>query len=57
MPDFLAGKIPEAFEGRISVAIEGKGTSALTSRGVSIAQLADTLAATLGTAVVDRTGI
>ena len=37
--------------------MEGKGTSALTGRGVSTAQLAETLSATLGTLVLDQTGM
>ena len=57
MPDYLAGKTPAAFEGHIFVSMEGPGTSAITARGVSIAQLADTLSATLSTAVLDKTGL
>jgi uncharacterized protein (TIGR03435 family) len=57
LPDYMGSKPAAAFEGRIFVSAEGKGTSALTGRGVSMAQLADTLSATLGTLVLDRTGI
>jgi uncharacterized protein (TIGR03435 family) len=37
--------------------MEGKGASTLTGRGVSTTQLAETLSATLGTVVLDQTGI
>jgi uncharacterized protein (TIGR03435 family) len=57
MPEYLAGKSPDAFEGHIFVGMEGKGTSALTGRGVSTAQLAETLSATLGALVLDQTGM
>jgi bla regulator protein blaR1 len=57
MPEYAAGKPPDPFEGRVFVSMEGKGTSALTGRGVSTAQLAETLSATLGTLVLDQTGM
>jgi uncharacterized protein (TIGR03435 family) len=57
LPDYMGSKPAAAFEGRIFVSAEGKGRSALTGRGVSMTQLADTLSATLGTLVPDRTGI
>src|SRR5579863_3880592 len=40
-----------------SASMEGKGASTLTGRGVSTAQLAETLSATLGTVVLDQTGM
>ena len=57
MPDYMGNKSAAAFERRIFVSGEGKGTSALTGRGVSMAQLADTLSAELGTLVFDQTGV
>ena len=57
LPEYFKGKPPAAFEGRIIVSMEGRGTSALTGRGISTSQLADTLADTLGTFVLDQTGM
>jgi uncharacterized protein (TIGR03435 family) len=57
MPEYAEGKPPAPFEGRVFVSMEGKGTSTLTGRGVSTAQLAETLSATLGTVVLDQTGM
>jgi len=57
MPAYLKGKAAAAFEGRIFVSHEGRGTSAITGRGVSLSQLADTLSTSLGTFVLDRTGM
>ena len=57
LPSYLGDKPAAAFEGHIFVSAEGKGTSALTGRGVSMAQVADTLSAALGTLVVDSTGV
>jgi uncharacterized protein (TIGR03435 family) len=57
LPEYFAGKSPAAIEGLILVTAEGRGTSALTGRGVSTAQLTETLAAELGTLVLDKTGM
>jgi uncharacterized protein (TIGR03435 family) len=57
MPEYLSGKPSAALEGRIMVTAEGVGTMALTGRGVSSSQLAETLSDTLGTFVLDQTGL
>ncbi len=57
LPQYFGGKPSAAFEGRILISMEGRGTSAITGRGVSISQLADMLGETLGTFVLDRTGM
>jgi uncharacterized protein (TIGR03435 family) len=57
MPDFLAGKSPEAFEGKIFSSSEGRGTSAITGRGVPVSKLAAQISDAVHTVVLDRTGL
>jgi uncharacterized protein (TIGR03435 family) len=57
LPEYLGGKTSAAFEGHSFVSMEGRATSAITGRGVPISQLADVLSETLGTFVLDQTGM
>jgi uncharacterized protein (TIGR03435 family) len=57
MPEYIKGGTSALFEGQILVSKEGRGTAAITGRGVSMSLLADTLSETLGTFVLDRTGM
>ena len=57
LPEYLKGGTPALFEGQILLSKEGRGTAAVTGRGVSLSRLADTLSETLGTFVLDRTGM